>query len=189
MMGVHEMDVMTAIAERRSNGQVTSQAVAPELVEKLLQAACWAPNHKRTEPWRFAVFTGTGRDKLAAAMAAGTDDAEKLLKKAHRAPVIIAVWTAVGRGHKTPPVWEEYAAVDAAVQNMALAAHGLGLAGFWRTGSPCDNPAVHALLGMDTSRGDRVEAFFYVGHPDVSQPAPLRPTPQFTDKTTWFDTL
>ena len=34
-------------------------------IEEMLQNANWAPTHGMTEPWRFRVFTGDGRDRLA----------------------------------------------------------------------------------------------------------------------------
>ena len=35
------------------------------IVMKMLELADRAPTHKRTEPWRFTVFTGEGLKKLA----------------------------------------------------------------------------------------------------------------------------
>ena len=42
-----------------------------KIVAALCDLAQWAPNHKRTWPWRFAAFSGSGRAKLGAAFAAG----------------------------------------------------------------------------------------------------------------------
>jgi len=189
------MDVTTAIRTRRSNGYVfPDKPVERSVVERLLQAACWAPNHKRTAPWRFSVFMAEGRKRLADAMvegakAAGKDDPQKMYDKAFRAPTVIAVWTAVGRGlHKNPPAWEDHAAVAAACQNLLLEAHALGLAGYWRSGDVCDWPAVHKLLGMDTNKGDAVIGFIYLGHPDASKGQPERPEPKWQEKTTWVIT-
>ena len=39
------------------------------LVEKVLESAVHAPNHKITEPWRFHVFAGKGRGEFARARA------------------------------------------------------------------------------------------------------------------------
>ena len=48
--------------------------VPHELVERLCELAQWAPNHKRTWPWRFALVEGDARaelgDLIADAMAA-----------------------------------------------------------------------------------------------------------------------
>lgn len=186
------MDISTAIRTRRSNGYVfPDKPVERTAIERILQAGCWAPNHKRTEPWRFSVFMGEGRKGLAAAMvegakAADKDSPEKMFDKAFRAPVVIAVWAAVGRNlHKNPPMWEDHAAVAAACQNMLLETHAQGLAGFWKSGDVVEWPAVHELLGMETEKGDRILGFLYIGHPDKEAGEPLRPEPKWQEKTTW----
>jgi nitroreductase len=184
------MDVLTAIRNRRSDGQVLPDApVSRAQIEALLDAAGWAPNHHRTEPWRFVVFMGDGRHRLAEALTAdGANDAEDALKKVTRAPVVITVWAAVGRGEfKNPPVWEDHAAVAAACQNLLLAAHAEGLAAIWRSGGYVDAPGLHRLLGMDAAKGDRVMGFMYVGQPDTTRPAPLRPEPKTAERTVWYD--
>lgn len=186
------MNVLEVIKNRRSNGQVLEEPVAREAIEQLIEAGCWAPNHKRTNPFRFVVFEGDGLKRLQQAMHDGTatlntnlSEAEVLMKqskiegKAFRAPCVIAVWTAVGRCDKNPPEWEDHAAVDACIQNMLLSAHELGLAGYWRSGSVVDMPEVHALMrcekdSFSKEKGDEVRGFIYLGHPDPEKPEPLR---------------
>ena len=141
------MDVIQAIETRQSMGRVKGDPVPRELVERILQSAVHAPNHRLTEPWRFHVFTGKGRGELARAraeiarlqaeaegeveeMAAGRISRER--KKVFRAPVVIAVICEAGRDEVE--TLENYAACAAAVQNMQLTAHALGLGAMWRTG-------------------------------------------------------
>ncbi|MBO1910442.1 nitroreductase family protein, partial [Microvirga sp. 3-52] len=38
--------------------------VPTELIEQIIEAGTYAPNHFRTEPWRFFVLSGEGRTKL-----------------------------------------------------------------------------------------------------------------------------
>lgn len=175
------MDIFHAIETRRSNGLVTDAPVREEDVQTILQAACWAPTHKRTEPWRFHVFMNEGRETLADAIR--QDGGEKKAQKVYRAPVVVGVVSAPGRGAKNPPVWEDHAATAAAVQNMALATHGLGLAGFWKSGGVTEYPAVKNLLEVDEHYGDRIMAFFYIGHPKTDVPPPERPQPDWQQKT------
>src|ERR687884_568061 len=141
------MDVIRAIETRQSIGRVKQDPVPGSLIERILESAVHAPNHRLTEPWRFHVFTGKGRGELARAraeiarlqaeaegegeeMAAGRISRER--KKAFRAPVVIAVICEAGRDEVETR--ENYAACAAAVQNMQLTAHALGLAAMWRTG-------------------------------------------------------
>ena len=139
------IDVIRDIETRQSNGRVKQDPVPKELVERILESAVHAPNHRLTEPWRFHVFTGKGRGELARVraeiarlqaeaegedeeMAAGRISRER--KKAFRAPVVIAVICEAGRDEVES--LENYAACADAVQNMQLTAHGLGLASLWR---------------------------------------------------------
>lgn len=189
------MDVLTAIATRRSVGQVlTDTPVADEVIESLLQAACWAPNHHRSEPWRFTVFTGEGRRHLAAALVRAAksmpkdEQYETRVTKAEgmtqRAPVIIAVHCAAGEAKPTP-LWEEHAAVAAATQNLLLAAHAQGLGAIWRSGLYAQATEVQDFLGVKHEKGDRIMGFVYLGYPDPAAPEPLRPTPKTQTKTHW----
>src|SRR5207244_3779397 len=108
-----------------------------------------APNHRLTEPWRFVVFAGDARLELGEAMArvqaANSDtlptpgDLERTRAKPLRAPVVIAVAVEPSPGPRVVEM-EEVAAGAAAVQNMLLAAHALGLGAIWRTGDAAYDP-------------------------------------------------
>ena len=39
--------------------------ISKEVLEHLLENANWAPNHKKTEPWRFKVYTGEAKNIFA----------------------------------------------------------------------------------------------------------------------------
>ncbi len=170
------MNMLEAIKSRRSLPCLAGKSVPAAMIADLIDWATYAPQHKKTNPWRFAVFHDDGKAKLAEAWAAGTDKSlDFTTSKVQRAPVIVAVWCAVGRSGQTLPAWEEEAAVAAAIQNMLLAAYAHGLAGFWRTGSVVDVPAVQALLaGFDATRGDKIMGLVYLGWPDEAKPVPER---------------
>ena len=172
------MDVFEAIYNRRSIGKVNAERPSRELIERMLEAASWAPCHHATHPWRFTVIAGDERIAFGRAMAQSklkrleaegrpTDGEEdKLIAKALRAPVIIAVGTEPDPGPKVV-VEEEVAATAAAVQNMLLAAHALGLGAIWRTGDPARDPDVARYLGL-SERGS-VSGFVYVGYPAIEK--------------------
>lgn len=175
------MDVFEAITTRRSAGRVTQEEVPRETVERILESAVHAPNHKITEPWRFHVFTGKGRGELAKAraevariMAGEEREDEELVKgrisrerkKAFRAPVVIAVVSKAGRDEVE--TMENYAACSAAVQNMQLTAHSLGLGAMWRTGSLAYHEHMREFFGLE-DEGDKIVAYLYVGYPDLSE--------------------
>ncbi|MCD6432115.1 nitroreductase family protein, partial [Candidatus Bathyarchaeota archaeon] len=49
------MDVLEAIKGRRSIRAFKSQAVSTEIVEKLIDAARWAPSAGNIQPWEFII--------------------------------------------------------------------------------------------------------------------------------------
>jgi nitroreductase len=170
--------VLQAIRDRRSVGKVSEQVPPNELIEQILEAGTWAPNHHLTEPWRFFVLTGEGRNRLGAALADsatdGQDDSEAKQKawssqaaKPLRAPVIIAIAVEPGPEDQVIEI-EEIASGAAAGQNMLLAAHALGLAAIWRSGRPCYSRQVREFFEL-SDRG-QVLGFIYLGYPSMEPP-------------------
>jgi len=189
------MDVIEAIKSRRSIGKVKQDLVSTELIEKVLEAATWAPCHHLTEPWKFFVLAGDGRKLLGKILAdiakEGMEDpttAENLEKirkqeeKALRAPVVIAVAVTPSDNPRVERI-EEFAAVNAAIQNMLLTAHALGLGAIWRSGKPAYHPKMKEAFGLRDE--DEVLGFVYLGYPDIEPP--VRRRKPFTEKTVWIN--
>ncbi|MFO0919189.1 MAG: nitroreductase family protein [Planctomycetaceae bacterium] len=44
------------LRERRTIGTFRPEKPADELIRTALELACWAPNHRKTEPWRFTLL-------------------------------------------------------------------------------------------------------------------------------------
>ena len=190
------MEVTRAIESRRSIGRVTQEPVRREMIERILDSAVHAPNHRITEPWRFHVFIGKGRGEFAKAraetarlMAEAEKDAEDLIsgrvnrerKKAFRSPVVIAVISESGRDEVE--TLENYAACAAAVQNMQLTAHSFGLGCIWRTGPVAYHENMRNFLGLKD--GDQIVAYLYIGYPDMGE-RQRRRTPA-AEKTVWHE--
>jgi nitroreductase len=172
--------ILGALRARRSVGKVKPDPVPRELVERVIEAATWAPNHHLTRPWRFVVVAGRAREELGAVFADSlrsrldnpSDERnaallEKERAKPLRAPVLIAVAAVPSPDPRVKEV-EEVAAVAAGVQNMLLAAAALGLGAMWRTGDPAHDPAVKRFLGLPDEA--HLLAFVYLGYPDMPQP-------------------
>lgn len=68
------MDVFSVIQSRRSISKFKNITPSNEMIEKILEAGTWAPNHHRTEPWRFFVLTAKGSKRLGDAMADALED-------------------------------------------------------------------------------------------------------------------
>jgi nitroreductase len=185
------VDTLEAIHTRQSIGQVKPDPVPRELIEKILSAAVQAPNHYKVRPWRFVVMTGASREKLGEAMAQSTkagkpdateEDLQKDRGKPQRAPVVIAV--AVDKpGLTKAKEIENVCAAAAAVQNMLLAAHALGLAAMWRTGPSATDPAIKRFFGWEPDQ--HLIGFVYIGYPQHEATPPSRPS--FEDRTVWME--
>lgn len=163
------MDVLTAITTRASAARLTEPGPSAEQLDIILTAAVRAPDHGRIAPWRFVVLKGPDRDILGKAMVArirrtqpnlGADEAEREGLKVQRAPCIIVVATKTGTPGKIPDV-ERVLAVGAAVQNMWLAIHALGLGAMWKTGEAAYDEGVKLAIGLEAT--DHIAAFLYVG--------------------------
>ena len=185
------MDVFEAIHNRHSQGHVKPDPVPRELIEKLLVAAVQAPNHYKVRPWRFVVLTGEGRNKLGDVMAASQQERhpefppeawDKCRALPLRGPVMIAVGVDQPSEAKVLEI-ENVCAAAAAVQNLLLAAHALGLGAKWRTGEWARDPMVKRFLGLEPDQ--HLIGFIYLGYLEHVTEPPARPS--FEDRTVWIE--
>jgi nitroreductase len=134
------VELEEAIRTRRTHTAYGSDPVDRETLAELLDLGRWAPNHHLTNPWRFRVL---GPGTLARLKdAAGPQDAGKL----DRAPTLVAV--SVVRGGDPVADEEDLCAAACAAYIVLLAAHGRGLAGYWRTPAVLRTPEGRAALGI-----------------------------------------
>jgi nitroreductase len=187
------VDAYEAIISRRSIGAVTDERPERADIEALLDAAVRAPTHHLTEPWRFIVVAGAAREQLGQVMGrrlrrelAGDPRMEEKAKfeeaRPLRAPVILtAVYTP--SSHPKAIENEDRYSVGAAMQNVLIAAHARGLAGFLRTGPAADDPDVAEHMGL--APGEEIAGFIYLGHPADEDPPPPKPRTEAADRTIW----
>jgi nitroreductase len=189
----HASEINTAdilgsiIRNRRSMGlaRLKPDPVDPAVIERMLEAANWAPSHGDTEPWRFTVFSGDGREMLASLFEAAQGQ-EGARKRAFAAPV----WISIGMvpalrpdGSLVMTEEEEVMAVACAVQNLHLMASVQGLAGMWHSKGTSVDPVVARGLGLEAP--SRLLGFFMCGWPATdwltSHRRPL------SEKVRWVD--
>ena len=187
------MEAYQAIMSRRSIGAVTDERPERADIEALLAAAVRAPNHHLTEPWRFIVLAGPARHELGEVMGrrvrselASDPRLEEKVRfeegRPLRAPVILTVVYTPSTNPKAVENEDRYS-VGAAIQNVLLAAHARGLAGFLRTGPAATDPAVAEHLGL--APGEEVAGFIYLGHPAPEDPPPPKARTEAAERTTW----
>ncbi|MCW4028808.1 MAG: nitroreductase family protein [Candidatus Bathyarchaeota archaeon] len=156
-------DLFDVIRERRSIRKYQPQAVEKELVEKVLAAAGLAPSAHNAQPYRFIILENPKvkrelADAMAQAWAADlesdglTVSAENRKERADRfvnAPVLILACTTEIEGMPRYADMRRRGCVrdlavqslGAALQNLFLAAHAVGLGGCWYA-APCFCKAV-----------------------------------------------
>jgi nitroreductase len=188
---VKPSDLLELIRFRRSINQVflRPDPVANPIVEEMLEAAMYAPNHGRTEPWRFTVFTDKARRALGETFAQsyklGTpaDKYKAENESAQRERVWLApVWISVGMQPSGKfPEWEEVAAVSCAVQNMNLIAASHGLGSYWTSGLVTLHEHTVKFVGLESPA--KTLGFLYIGYPKEEYPTSIRK--DWREKVTW----
>lgn len=182
------------IHERRSVfvSQFEKGRTIPDaIIQQLLENANQAPSHKLTEPWRFTVFSGRGREKLAALQAAvyrqyagekfKQAKYEQLLVVPQQCSHVIAI--GCKRHPEQLPEMEEVAAVACAVQNIYLSMAAYGIGGYWSTGGVTYLEEAKPLFGLEMQ--DIFMGFLYLGYIKIPSGNSTR-TP-VEEKITWIE--
>lgn len=190
------MDALEAIRTRRSLRQLDSRPVPRELVREIVELGAIAPAPHHTRPWRYVIVGADRREALSEAMGVawradlerdGVDEETiaSLLDRSRRqiasAPsLVLACLTNDGlrawpderrAGHEWAMAQQS---IGAAMQNMMLAAHALGLASYWVSAPLFAPQAVNDALSLP---GDYVaQAFIVLGYPsEGAEPKPRPP--------------
>jgi nitroreductase len=154
-----------AIRTRRTHKAYAPEPVDRTTLDELFELARWAPNHKLTNPWRFRVLGAAALERLKAA----TGD-PIAAAKLDRAPTLVLV-SATQTGDPLMDEEDVLAAATAAYV-VLLAAHGRGLAGYWRTPGVLRTADGRAALGVPDD--EHVLGLLHLGHPRQEPRVPER---------------
>ncbi len=167
-----------------------SKKIPDELVKQILINATWAPNHGKTEPWFFKVFSGQGIHTFAGIQSklyqelSGDQYKEEKYIKLQTTPLLASHIISIGMKRTTSkniPEIEDVAAVACAVQNMYLTASVYGLGCYWTTGGITYLEKAKYYFGLEDQ--DTLMGFFYLAYIAVpSAKATRRP---LEEKTQW----
>lgn len=184
------MRAQEALLKRRSIRKYLEDQVPPELIEKVMTAAIWAPSGSNMQPWRFYVATGSKRNELIQAMieASGPESpsAENYNEMVQRleegkatgeesmgfgrfgsfrfyvAPVAIIV---------TKPEkmsGSSLQSIGAAVENLLIAAHAEGLGTCWLGMPLVYKDKIIEVLGIPAD--ETLVTSISLGYPDTDSP-------------------
>lgn len=165
------MDALQALHSRVSVPRLVGPVPTQDQLQALFKAALRAPDHAWLRPWRFLLVQGVGLDALGQLFAqAGLSDTpdldlpavERLQALAQRAPMLI-VAISCRQAHEKVPNIEQDLSCAAAVSNMLVAAHAMGIGAVWRTGWLAYHPVVREGLGL--AAHEQLIAFLYLGQP------------------------
>ncbi len=138
------------------------------VLDRALEAACFAPNHRLTEPWRFYVLgpeTAEGICVLNAGLVERRKGPEAAAQKLARWREMPA-WLVVTCQNSSDPIQarEDYAACCCAVQNLMLCLWAEGIGSKWNTGGVIRDRGFYDLIWADPAI-ESVVAMLWYGYP------------------------
>jgi F420 biosynthesis protein FbiB-like protein len=178
--------VVNTIHSRRSIRRYRREPVPREVIQRVLEAAAWAPSAHNRQPWRFAVIERQSqKDFLAREMgarlrsdlradgvpdAAIEQDAARSYDRITSAPVLIALCLSMADMDRYPDAKRSQAeyvmavqSVAMAGQNLLLAAHEAGLGACWMC-APLFCPEV-VQTALDLPADWQPQALLTLGYP------------------------
>ena len=185
-----KMSIMEAIQTRRTVFKFKPEPVPKDIIENLLFAGIWAPNHHLTEPWRFTVIGEDAKLKLAERyrelqiekMVSKLDKKKGLVEmnlieigergyqKFMSKPTIVAV-SCIQEGNEQRQR-EDYASACCAMLNIQLAGWEQGIGMQWSTGAITMEKQTYSLLTINPEI-EYIIGFYYMGYPEEI-PTPKR---------------
>lgn len=178
------MDVLEAVRNRRSVRRFTEEIVSGEDLEKVLEAARWAPSWVNVQPWKIVLVEDSEKK---AALKETLLPKNPAAKGIDQAPVLLVL---IGERGKSGLYGDSFSTdkgdwymfdCGIAAQNIALAAQGLGL-GTVHVGAMNHAEAARVL---NVPEGFEVIEILPLGHPAFEPKAP--PRKNLEDFVTWED--
>ncbi|MEI3790090.1 MULTISPECIES: nitroreductase family protein [Chryseobacterium] len=170
---MNHAEILKQIIEQRRSifpKDYSETEISQEILDEILHSATLAPNHKRTKPWRFKIFKGEEKAKLASEMQAiykATQPEQTFLEKKYqdigfkinKADAVVSI---VVNFSGMVPEWEEIAAVSMAVQNMYLTCTANNIGCYW------SSPAIvnHLKESLTIEENQKCLGLFYMGKVD-----------------------
>jgi len=180
------MDIYEAIHNRRSHRFYKPEMPPRKVLEKIIDAALWAPSGTNLQDWEITVMAGKVRDefvdlvsqaiknllpimKQAQVPEKSQDLVMKFFKNLGGAPVVIAV--TIGKRPDDITNLANIQSGAALMQNMLLAAHAEGLGTCWMTGAHSLEKEILQFLGKENQQ---LLAITPIGYSAKEPPVPPR---------------
>lgn len=141
-------------------------------LQAMVEAAGCAPDHELLRPWRLVRIAPEQRAALADvfehSLLERLPDADggaraQAREKAFRAPELLLAIARLAPVHEDVPDAERHIALGAALQNLLLAAHGMGYAAMLTSGHALRT--AHFARGFKLGAGEQAACFVSIGTP------------------------
>jgi nitroreductase len=171
---------------------VKNKTIPDKIIWEILENANRAPTHKLTEPWRFTVFAGNGRERFAQLQTeiytkhAGKNFNEKKLVNLHDYPLLSSHVIVIGMkrnaDNKIPEI-EEIIATSCAIENIFLSLTAYGLGGYLSTGGITYFEEAKQHFNLEPQ--DKIIGTFFIGYPEET-PNTLTKRSPLQEKVNWI---
>jgi len=182
------METKEALLSRRTVHFYKSDPLPEGALERALQAALRAPNHKLTNPWRFTLLGEQAREKVTALgvrlKTQGQELPEKhvnrIRKKLATPPVLLVVSQLLDEDDFRRK--EDYAAVACAIQNISLSLWSEGIGSKWSSGGVTRHEETYQIADVDPEK-EEIVGFVWAGYADIVPDPPRLPLEQVLRET------
>jgi nitroreductase len=171
---VFYLEVFEAILKRRSVRRYKKDKITNDQIKLLLEAAMAAPNACNFQPWEFIVITD---ETILSDLRGGLHFAN------YNAPCAIIVCANMNfvKGGAMR-YWEQDC--SAAMENILLAATGMGLGSCWIGVHPLEHVVKFIRRRLDIPAHVQVLGLAYIGYPDEEK----NPRTQYNEKVVYYQT-
>jgi nitroreductase len=168
------MDAREAILTRKTVQKYSTEPIPDGCIDRALECAVRAPNHKLTNPWRFYRVGPQTREKIVSlgieikaekAARQGRELTEtyidELRAKLGNSPGLLIVSQVLDEDDFRRK--EDYASVACAIQNICLSLWSEGVGSKWATGGVTRHAKTYEIAGVDPGV-EKIVGFVWIGH-------------------------
>jgi nitroreductase len=162
---------------RRSIRKYQNKDIPLDIIDALLKAAMAAPSARATDPWRFMVVKeAVTRTEIAKGLPNGA-----MLEQAPLGIVICGEIEKACGGELSYMLQD----CSAAIENILLAAHALGLGACWLGVHPREDRMAHVKSVMELPEGITPISCIAIGYPAESKESRTRYNTEFVHYGKW----
>ena len=177
--------MLKQIQDRRSHflKEFNGEKAPDELINTLLNAAIWAPSHKLTLPFRFVVYGPKKLPLFAQQIESSYRNRhadpknDKIAKMQYFPNKLSHAIAIILKPSQKVTIWEEYASLGAAIQNIYLTlCESETFGGYWTTGNEIDAPMMRNALKISSKEIHC--GYFFIGGINTKRTLAQRPEPE-----------